>query len=209
MGVWNDEIVPRLTDVMLGTTAVRRLREETVSGLHGEVVEIGFGSGLNVALYPPSVRRVLALEPSAVATCRAARRMAAAQASVELVGQDAQQLPLESSSVDAAISTFTLCTIPDARRALDELYRVLRPGGAFHFLEHGLSPVAHVARWQHRLDPLQQRLAAGCHLDRPIDRLVEEAGFAMGGLRNDDRFGPRLLRPFSYLYLGVAIKRAG
>lgn len=208
MGMWSDEVVPRLTDAVLGTAEVRRLREETMSGLRGEVVEVGFGSGLNAALYPPGVRRVMALEPSAVATRLAAKRIDAATAPIELVGLDAQQLPLESSSVDAAVSTFTLCTIPDARRALAELHRVLRPGGTFHFLEHGLSPVAAVARWQRRLDPLQQRMAAGCHLDRPIDRLVEEAGFSMGALRNDELPGPRILRPFGYLYLGVATKSA-
>ena len=206
MGIWRDEVVPRATDLLLDTAEIRRLREETVGGLRGDVVEIGFGSGLNLAFYPPAVHKVLAVEPSAVAARLAAQRIASAPVPVEVVGDDAQALPVESSSLDAAVSSFTLCTIPDPRAALEELLRVLRPGGTFHFLEHGLSPSTSVARWQHRLDPLQRRLAAGCHLDRPIDRLLEDAGFLLGDLRNFELPGPRALRPFGYLYIGTATK---
>jgi SAM-dependent methyltransferase len=206
MGIWSDQVVPRMTDLVLGTPAVRRLREEVLAGLHGDVVEVGFGSGPNAALYPPGVRRVRALEPSAVATRRAAERIAAAPVPIELVGLDAQRLPLESASMDTAISTFTLCTIPDVERALGELVRVLKPGGTFCFLEHGRSPVDAVARWQRRLDPFQQRLAAGCHLDRPIDRLIEGAGLRIATMRHDELPGPRVLRPLGYLYLGTATK---
>lgn len=206
MGMWSAEVVPRVTHLVLGTPAVRRLREEVLAGLHGDVVEVGFGSGPNAPLYPPAVRRVLALEPSGVATRLAAKRMAAAEVPIELVGLDAQRLPMDSASMDAAVSTFTLCTIPDVEQALAELARVVKPGGTIHFLEHGRSPDANVARWQRRLDPLQQRLAAGCHLDRPIDRLVQEAGFKISTMRNDELPGPRVLRPFGYLFLGVATR---
>lgn len=206
MGFWRSEVVPRATDVLLGSGEVRRLREEVLDGLVGDVVEVGFGSGLNAALYPADVRKVVAVEPSAVATRLARKRIGAAKVPVEVVGLDAQELSLDNSSVDAAVSTFTLCTIPDPARALAELLRVLRPGGTFHFLEHGLSPDPALARWQRRLDPLQQRLAAGCHLDRPIDRLVEGAGFLLPELRHDEMHGPRALRPFGYLFIGVAVK---
>lgn len=206
MGFWRSEVVPRATDVLLGSGEVRRLREEVLDGLVGDVVEVGFGSGLNAALYPADVRKVVAVEPSAVATRLARKRIGAAKVPVEVVGLDAQELSLDNSSVDAAVSTFTLCTIPDPARALAELLRVLRPGGTFHFLEHGLSPDPALARWQRRLDPLQQRLAAGCHLDRPIDRLVEGAGFLLPELRHDEMQGPRALRPFGYLFIGVAVK---
>lgn len=206
MGIWSDQVVPRATDLLLGTDEVRRLRGEAVAGLDGNVVEIGFGSGLNLPLYPPAVRKVLVVEPAAVARRLAAERIRSAAAPVEIVGTDAQELALETSSVDGALSTFTLCTIPDPARALRELLRVLKPGGRLHFLEHGLSPVAAIARWQRRLTPLQQRMAAGCHLDRPIGELVGEVGFSLQELRNDELGGPRPLRPFGYLYLGVATK---
>lgn len=203
-GRWSAEVVPRATHLLLGGEWLARLRRETLAGLRGSVVEIGFGSGLNLGCYPPEVDVVLAVEPSSVATRLAASRIRAANLRVEHVGGDAQRLPIATASVDAAVSTFTLCTVPDPRRALDELRRVLRPGGSLRFLEHGLSPRDAVARWQRRLTPVQRRLAAGCHLDRPIDQLVEEAGFVLDERRRDDLGGPALLRPFGHLYLGAA-----
>jgi ubiquinone/menaquinone biosynthesis C-methylase UbiE len=209
VGIWSEQVVPRFANLTLATAEVRRFRQEVVAGLSGEVLEIGFGSGLNVALYPPEVTAVLAVEPSHVARRLAAPRLAAAPVvAVDFVALEAEQLPLGDDSIDAALSTFTLCTIPDVTQALRELRRVLKPGGHLHFLEHGLSPSETVARWQHRLTPLQRRLAGGCHLDRPIDRLLAEAGFELTSARNDQMRGPRVLKPFSYLYLGEATKAA-
>ena len=199
-------MLPRCTDVVLGTREVRRHRARAVTGLSGELVEIGFGSGLNVALYPPTVRTVYAVEPSVVGRRLAAKRIKASPVTVRFVGLDGQDLPLEDESVDAALSTFTLCTIPDAKRALRELHRVLRPGGQFHFLEHGLSSDPGIVRWQYRLNGLQKRAAGGCNLDRRIDELVTDAGFVMKELGNDQMRGPRLLRPWGFLYCGVATK---
>src|SRR5437870_5009043 len=193
MAVWREQVVPRLTDVMLGTNEVRGHRREVIEGLRGVVVEIGFGSGLNVPLYPPEVEMVYAIEPSEVGRKLAAKRVEASPVPIRFVGLDGQDLPLTGESVDAALSTFTLCTIPDVTRALGELRRVLRPGGRFHFLEHGLNG-------------LQQRLAAGCNLDRPIDRLVREAGFQIQELRNAWFLGPPPSKPWGYLYEGAAIK---
>lgn len=194
--------------MVLNTKETQRFRAEAVEGMAGNVLEVGFGSGLNASLYPPEVTRVLAVEPSPVARRLSARWTQSSPVPVEFVGHDAQELPLPSCSADAALSTFTLCTIPDAPRALDELMRVLKPGGTFHFVEHGLSPLAATARWQRRLSPLQRRIAAGCHLDRPIDSLVRAAGFEVTRLRNDEMSGPRPLKPFSYLYIGTATKPA-
>ena len=208
MAVWREQVVPRLTDVMLGTDEVRGHRREAIDGLRGVVVEIGFGSGLNVPLYPPEVEMVYAIEPSAVGRKLAAKRVAASPVPIRFVGLDGEDLPLDGESVDAALSTFTLCTIPDVTRALYELRRVLRPGGRFHFLEHGLCPEPATARWQHRLNGLQQCLAAGCNLDRPIDRLVREAGFQIQELRNAWFRGPPPSKPWGYLYEGAAIKPA-
>jgi ubiquinone/menaquinone biosynthesis C-methylase UbiE len=208
MTLWSDHVVPRLVDVLLRTDEVRGHRRRVITGLQGEVVEIGFGSGLNVPLYPAEVETVYAVDPSAVGRKLAAKRLEASRVPIRFVGLDGEDLPLDDESVDAALSTFTLCTIPDVKRALQELRRVLRPGGRFHFLEHGLCPEPATARWQHRLNGLQQRLAAGCNLDRPIDRLVREAGFQILELRNDWFNGPPPSKPWGYLYEGVAIKPA-
>jgi SAM-dependent methyltransferase len=208
VGVWREQVVPRLADVMLGTKEVRGHRQRVVSGLRGAVVEIGFGSGLNVPLYPKGVETVYAVDPSAVGRRLAAKRVASSPVPIQFVGLDGQELPLGDESVDAALSTFTLCTIPEVTRALSELHRVLRPGGRFHFLEHGLAPEPATARWQHRLNGLQQRLAAGCNLDRPMDRLVRGAGFEIAELHNDWLKGPRPSKPWGYLYEGLAIKPA-
>lgn len=209
MGIWAEHLLPRLTDVALGTKEVRRHRERAVVGLGGEVVEIGFGSGLNVPLYPSAVQEVLVVEPSTVARRLAADRVEASPASISFVGLDGQALSLPDESADAALSTFTLCTIPDPSRALRELHRVLRPGGRLHFLEHGLSPDPQTARWQHRLNGVQQRLAGGCNLDRRIDRLVADAGFEIQELSNDQLRGPRLAQPWGYLFHGIAVKGDG
>lgn len=203
MGVYQRQVVPRLVEWTLGTKGFDKWRARTTEGLAGRVVEIGFGSGLNLPHYPPEVETVLAVEPASVARHLAARRIAAATMPVEHVGLDGQTLPLDDASCDAALCTFTLCTVPDPERALSELLRVLKPGGTVHFLEHGLSPDPGVAKWQHRLDPVQRRLAAGCHLTRDPSTLVDGAGFVME--RNEQSYvqGPK---PWSWLTLGVAAK---
>jgi ubiquinone/menaquinone biosynthesis C-methylase UbiE len=208
MALWREHVVPRLTDVLLRTNEVRDHRRRVITGLRGEVVEIGFGSGLNVPVYPAEVETVYAVDPSTVGRKLATKRVAASRVPIRFIGPDGQDLPLDDESVDAALSTFTLCTIPDVTRALQELRRVLRPGGQFHFLEHGLCPEPATARRQHRLNGLQQRLAAGCNLDRPIDRLVRDAGFQILELRNDWFRGPPPSKPWGYLYEGAAIKSA-
>ncbi|MFC6343301.1 class I SAM-dependent methyltransferase, partial [Nocardioides hankookensis] len=129
-----------------------RLRAAACSGLEGRVLEIGFGSGLNVSLYPAGVTSVDAVEPSEVGWELSAARRGTTQLPIARVGLDGQRVEAEDATYDAVLSTFTLCTIPDVERALAEVRRVLRPGGRLHFLEHGLSPDAGVARWQRRLD---------------------------------------------------------
>lgn len=201
-GWWDRQVVPRLVDLSLGGDEVGRLRARACEGLTGRVLEIGFGSGLNVAHYPESVTSVSAVEPSDVAWRRAGQRIAGADGPpVERAGLDGQHLDLPDDCCDSALSTFTMCTIPDLDAALREVRRVLRPGGRLHFAEHGLSPDPGVVRWQRRLGPLQGALFAGCHLDRPIADRVSAAGFALGEV---DRFYGPGPRPFSYLYLGWA-----
>lgn len=201
MGLYREHVVPRLVDVACGVAGFDRWRARATKGLTGTVVEIGFGSGLNVRHYPPEVDVVLAVEPARVARQMAARRVQASSVPVEHVGLDGQEIPLDDASCDSALCTFTLCTVPDPSLALAELKRVLRPGGTVHYLEHGLSPDPGVARWQHRLDPLQRRVADGCHLTRDASSLVEDAGFVPG--TTEQRYG-RGPKPWCWLTLGVA-----
>jgi ubiquinone/menaquinone biosynthesis C-methylase UbiE len=177
--VYAEHVVPRLVNVACGTKQSRPLRKRVCAGLHGQVVEIGFGSGHNVPFYPESVERVAAVEPSELGWKLAQDRVSASKVTIEQSGLDAQSLPFADNSFDAALSTWTLCTIPDPALALSEVRRVLRPGSTFHFIEHGLAPDEDVQRWQRRMEPLNRRLAGGCHLTRPILGLLESAGFRL------------------------------
>ena len=160
MGLYGERVLPRILNAACGSKAVEPLRRRVCAGLAGDVVEIGFGSGLNVPFYPPTVSRVDAVEPSDLSWKLAGRRLSATTVPVQRSGLDGQLLPFADDSYDAALSTWTLCTIPDVAAALRELRRVLKPGGTLHFLEHGLAPDEAVRRWQRRLDPLEQRIAA-------------------------------------------------
>jgi ubiquinone/menaquinone biosynthesis C-methylase UbiE len=179
MGLYSERVVPRIINRACGMKTMQPLRRRVCEDLAGDVVEIGFGSGLNIPFYPPAVNRVSAVEPSDVGWKLAEKRLRAATVPVERSGLDGQSLPFADNSYDAAVSTWTLCTIPDVSGALRELRRVLRPGATLHFVEHGLAPDEGVQRWQHRLEPVQKRLFAGCHLTRPIVELLTSAGFTI------------------------------
>ena len=203
VGFYVDRVLPRITDVALSGKEFARLRAQVCEGLSGEVLEVGFGSGRNVPHYPRSVERVQAVDPATLGRQLAAKRLAATSIPVEFIGLNGEDLPLQDASVDHVLTTWTLCTIPDVDRALLEMRRVLRPGGALHFVEHGLSPDEKVARWQDRLNPIQKRVFGGCHLNRPIDRLLENTGLRVAPLEKFYAKGPK---PFGYLFEGVATK---
>jgi ubiquinone/menaquinone biosynthesis C-methylase UbiE len=203
MGIYGDHVLPRIINVACGMKMNDPLRERVCDGLDGDVVEIGFGSGLNIPFYPARVSRVSAVEPADLGWKLAQKRLADAPVPVERSGLDGQSLPFPDDSFDTALSTWTMCTIPDLDSALAELRRVLKPGGRLHFIEHGLAPDEPVQRWQHRLEPVQKRVFGGCHLTRPIVPLLKNAGFT---IRDVDEFyedsAPKFLAADS---LGVAI----
>jgi ubiquinone/menaquinone biosynthesis C-methylase UbiE len=203
VGLYEDQVLPRVIDVMLGNKSMGRLRRRALGELRGTVVEVGFGSGTNVPYYPPAVERVYAVDPALVGRKLAAKRVAASSVPVEFVGLDGASIPLEDASVDSALSTWTLCTIPDVDVALREIWRVLRPGGLLVFLEHGLSDDPKVARRQHRFNGWQRRFAGGCNLDRDPAALIAACGLRIDRVDTFTISGPRIM---SYMYAGTARK---
>jgi len=199
MGLYSRHMLPWLIDRAMRQKVLGPYRARVVGAAEGRVLEFGIGSGLNLPLYRAAVQTVIGVEPSSALLDRARRQ--AAQMPVELIEGSAEALPLADMSVDTVVTTWTLCTIPDAARALAEAHRVLRPGGALLFVEHGRAPEPGVARWQDRLDPLWSRLAGGCHLNRSIDRLIRSAGFRLDRLETSRVPGPRT---HTFLYHGRA-----
>jgi ubiquinone/menaquinone biosynthesis C-methylase UbiE len=202
MSFYQRRVLPCLVHLAMRQKQLLPFRERVIGEAEGRVLEIGIGSGLNLPLYASAARSVIGLEPS-LELLRMARRRAAS-VPVEFLETSAEAIPLDAGSVDAVVTTWTLCTIPDAPRALAEMRRVLKPGGALLFVEHGRAPEPGVARWQDRLDPLWSRVAGGCHLNRKIDDLISGSGFRIEWLEHAWLPGPRT---HSFLYEGRARPR--
>ncbi len=203
MGIYNDYILPLCTNWVLGRRIFLMQRKLVTKELRGIVLEVGFGTGLNLPYYPDRVKKVYAVDPSLFGRKVAAKRINNCSVPVEFVGLDGEDIPLASESVDVVLSTWTLCTIPGVSNALGELWRVLKSNGRLYFIEHGVSPDVDVAKWQHRLNPLQKVIAGGCQLNREIDKLINEAGFHIDVMNNFYMNGPSFC---SYMYKGIASK---
>ena len=201
MGVYDRWLLPRLLDLVMRNKEATRYRRKTIPAAVGRVLEIGAGSGLNLPFYGSEVTRLYALDPSAALLDMARRKRVPAQFPVEFLEHSAEEIPLESRSIDTVVTTWTLCTVPDAAKALREAKRVLKEGGILLFTEHGHAPDPAVQVWQRRINPLWRRIAGGCNIDRPIDRFIREAGFEILQLDNEYVKGPR---PFTYTYSGSA-----
>jgi ubiquinone/menaquinone biosynthesis C-methylase UbiE len=195
-------VLPRIIDVVMRNRESTRLRSSWIPRATGNVLEVGIGSGLNLPFYSSEVRCVFGVDPSLELQSMARRRAAALPIRVEYLSHSAEEpLPLDDRSIDTVVTTWTLCSIPKVRRALEQMARVLKPGGQLIFIEHGLAPDRSVAGWQNRITPIWRRIGGGCHLNKKIDELIERAGFQIRELKASYLPGPR---PMSYTYEGIA-----
>lgn len=201
MSLYRKLVIPRLTDLAMRNKQLGPYRDRVTGAAEGRVLEIGVGSGPNLPRYPPAVRELLALEPDPSLIEMARTKAPVSIRPVSFLEASAEQIPLESASVDTVISTWTMCSIPDVRRALKEMRRILKPGGRLLFVEHGLSSDPVVRKWQNRLDPLWNRVSGGCHLNRPIEAVIGEAGFRIDHLETGYMSGPNLM---TFMYEGGA-----
>ena len=202
MSFYEERILPSLINVACSGKPARKQREKVVPRAYGDVLEIGFGSGLNLPHYDRNkVRRVFGLEPSDGMRRSAARNIDSSDLEVELIGLPGEEIPLENNSVDSVVVTYTLCTIPDAVAALQGMRRVLKPGGHLFFCEHGKAPDANVYRWQQRFNGIWSRFSGGCNMDRDIPELLRQGGFT---IEDDNRMYIPGIKALCYNFWGAA-----
>lgn len=205
MGFYENKILPHVINCACGMQDIMDQRRQVVPQARGEVLEVGMGSGLNLALYDPAkVTKVWGLEPSLGMRAKAQANLAKSPVPVEWLSLPGEAVPLPDASVDTVVLTFTLCTIPDWLTALKQMHRVLKPGGQMLFCEHGQAPDAGVQKWQDRLNPLWRKLAGGCNLNRPVDRCLGQGGFTIQSLHNE--YMPKGPKIAGYMYRGVAVR---
>jgi ubiquinone/menaquinone biosynthesis C-methylase UbiE len=200
MGFYQEHFVPHLINLAMRDARVAPYRARVVPKAEGRVLEVGVGSGLNLPLYA-NASHVIGLDPSAKLLAMARRNTSAVRIPIEFVEGSAEAIPLDDASVDTVVTTWTLCSIPDARCALAEMRRVLKPAGRFLFVEHGRAPDDRVRWWQEHLNPIWTPIAGGCRLDRPIANLIGEAGFRIESLTTGYAPG---LKPMTFMYEGSA-----
>ena len=201
MSLYKDRLLPHLIHFAMRKRELAVYRARLLSRAKGRVLEIGIGSGLNLPFYTPAVDELLGLEPSARLADMAQDAAADSALPVAILRGSAERIPLDSHIIDTAVTTWTLCSVDDVAQGLSEIRRVLRPGGKLLFVEHGLAPEARIRKWQRRLTPLWRPVSGGCHLDRPIACLIENAGLKIEALKTGYMPGPKLA---TYLYEGTA-----
>ena len=204
MGFYQDQVVPLLINLAMRRQELVAYRSRVVPAAEGRVLEIGIGSGLNLPFYSRNVERLIGLDPSPKLLSMVRQNLRRNSSSVELIEGSAETIPLENTSVDTVVTTWTLCSIPNIKRALREMYRVLRPTGRLLFVEHGRAPEPNVRWWQDRLTPVWKRIGGGCHLNRAIQMLIEDAGFQFDRLETGYMRGPK---PLTFMYEGSARPR--
>ena len=204
MGFYKDQIVPLLINLTMRRRDLAAYRGRVIPAAEGRVLEVGIGSGFNLPFYSRNVERLIGLDPSPKLLAMVQRNLRADAPSVELVEGSAEAIPLESNSVDTVVTTWTLCSIPDAAGALREMHRVLRPTGRLLFIEHGRAPEAKVRWWQDRLTPAWKWIGGGCHLNRAIQTLIEDAAFRFDRFETGYMRGPK---PLTFIYEGTARPR--
>jgi ubiquinone/menaquinone biosynthesis C-methylase UbiE len=202
VGFYSQVIFPRLCDFFLGRPFVARHRRELLGGAHGNILEIGFGTGLNLPHYPQTVRKIATVDPSIGMNRLAKRRIQRTAIAVEQYVLSGERLPFADGTFDCVVSTFTLCSIDNVHQSIGEVHRVLKSRGRFLFLEHGLSPEANVQKWQRRLNWLEMRLADGCRLDRKIPALI--AAWPFASVEVKEFYLEKTPRTHGYIYQGTA-----
>jgi ubiquinone/menaquinone biosynthesis C-methylase UbiE len=208
MGLYARYVLPRIIDLAMRNKEVARLRAAWIPNARGDVLEVGIGSGLNLPFYSPQVEHIYGVDPSLELQRIARKRLGAGRMQIEFLPQSAEEkLPLADASMDTVVMTWTLCSIPNPSKALQQVKRLLKPGGCLMFVEHGRAPDRGVVVWQDRLTPFWKRIAGGCHLNRKVDELLIAAGFQITELKTFYLPGPRAM---TYTYQGFAqVTQAG
>ncbi len=203
MGLYAKYLLPKLIDKACGQKPMMKLRAEFVSQAQGDVLEIGIGSGLNLEYYPATTNSITGLDPAVEITELAQQRIEDIDIPVELLNLSSEEIPADDGRFDTIVCTWTMCSIPNIYQAVREMYRVLKPGGKFIFIEHGLSPDNNIAKWQARIEPAWKVIGGGCHLSRKADELLLDGGFRMDSLDSGYLPGPKFA---AFMYRGVASK---
>ncbi len=205
MGFYSRRILPYLLDWSMSDSSLSKYRQEVLADVQGEVLEIGFGTGLNLSYYPEHLHKLIAIDANPGVNALAQKRLQASSITVDYRVLNGENLPMADKTFDSVVSTWTLCSIANVEQALKEIYRVLKPGGRFFFVEHGLSNEPQIQVWQNRLTPLQKIIADGCHFNRNIRQLIENQ---FNTLTLEEFYADSMPKITGYLYKGVATKVA-
>lgn len=204
MNLYSQYIFPRILDSSMSSPLLARYRQTVLEKVEGKVLEVGFGTGINLPYYPKTIQELVAVDPNPTMKQLAQKRIDGSSIKVDFCQLSGESLPMEDNSFDSVVCTWTLCSIPNVEAALQEIYRVLKPGGRFFFVEHGLSPDRAVQVWQNRLNPIQRRIGDGCNLNRNIARLIADANFKIEEIKQE--YVENTPKFLGYFYRGVARK---